>query len=144
MVLAPQPGTWSRPKVPPRSQQASNPDNSACGISGDRRRASKNAVTRLGLELIPKGMARRFVDSVERRLAGSNFKHKSRLPVELMESYGRRRAAEGITHVVFGHFHNKLVLQADGATVTVLPPWYETGEAMVVDPDSGEFTFAEI
>lgn len=108
------------------------------------RRASKNAVTRFGLELIPKGIARRFVDSVERRLAGSNFKHKARLPVELMESYGRRRAGEGITHVVFGHFHNKLVLQADGATVTVLPPWYESGEAMVVDPQSGEFMFAVI
>ena len=109
------------------------------------RRVSKNIVTQLGLELIPKGMARRFVDSVEKRLAGSNFKHKSRLPVELMEAYGRRRAAGGVTHVVFGHFHNKLVLESEGgATVTVLPPWYETGEAMIINPDNGEFSFAEI
>lgn len=108
------------------------------------RRVSKNVVTRLGLELIPRGMARRFVDSVEKRLAGSNFKHKTRLPVELMESYGRKRAANGVTHVVFGHFHNKLVLKTETATVTVLPPWYESGEAMIIDPETGEFLFAEI
>ena len=46
------------------------------------------------------------------KLAGSNFKHKSRLPVELMEAYGRKRARDGFTHVVFGHFHNKLVMPA--------------------------------
>ena len=29
-------------------------------------------------------------------------------------------------------------------TVTVLPPWYETGEAMVIDPETGEFEFVVI
>lgn len=107
------------------------------------RRASKNPVTRLGLELIPKSMARRFVDSVEQRLARSNFKHKSRLPVELMAEYGRKRGREGFTHVVFGHFHHKLVMPGD-ATVMVLPPWYETGEAMTIDPITGAFSFVVI
>jgi UDP-2,3-diacylglucosamine hydrolase len=107
------------------------------------RRASKNAITKLGVNLIPKKTARKFVDSVEQRLSSSNFKHKSRIPVELMEAYGRKRGGEGFTHVVFGHFHNKLVLPGT-TTVTVLPPWYETGEAMVIDPESGEFSFAVI
>ena len=79
-----------------------------------------------------------------KRLARSNFKHKSQLPVELMEAYGRRRANGGVTHVVFGHFHQKLVLPAGPATVTILPPWYETGEAMIIDPATGTFSFAEI
>ena len=108
------------------------------------RKASKNAITRLGLELIPRKIARRFVDRVESRLARSNFKHKSRLPIELMEAYGRKRAGEGYTHVVFGHFHEKLVRPAVGTTITILPPWYETGEAMVIDPASGEFSFVKI
>lgn len=108
------------------------------------RKASKNAMTRLGLELIPRKIARRFVDSVESRLARSNFKHKSRLPIELMEAYSRKRAGEGYTHVVFGHFHEKLVRPAGGTTITILPPWYETGEAMVIDPASGEFSFVAI
>lgn len=108
------------------------------------RRLSKNGVTKLGLELIPKRAARRFVDSVEKRLANSNFKHKSRLPLELMKEYGRKRGAEGFTHVVFGHFHQKLVMPGDGTTIAILPPWYETGEAMVINPDSGEFSFVTV
>lgn len=108
------------------------------------RRVSKNPVTRLGLELVPKKSAKKFVDSVEQRLARSNFKHKARLPVELLEAYGRRRSADGYTHVVFGHFHAKVVMPAGDATVTILPPWYETGEAMVISPESGEFSFVSI
>ncbi|MCU1347682.1 MAG: hypothetical protein JWO56_712 [Acidobacteria bacterium] len=106
--------------------------------------ASKNALSRLGLELIPKRTAKKFVDSVEARLASSNFKHKSRLPAELMEAYGRKRSGDGYTDVVFGHFHQKLVMPTTGATVTILPPWYETGEAMVIDPATGASEFVAI
>ncbi len=106
--------------------------------------ASKNALSRLALKLVPPRAARSFVDRVEQRLAQTNFKHKSRLPVAHFEEYGLARAAEGFTDVVFGHFHQKLVLPTAGARVTILPPWYETGEAMAIDPDSGEFLFVEI
>ncbi len=108
------------------------------------RRASKNSITKFGLKLIPGRIARRFVDDVEKRLARSNFKHKTRLPVELMEAYGRRRGREGFTDVVFGHFHYKVVMPAGDTTVTVLPPWYESGEAMMISPDSGAFQFVSI
>ena len=109
------------------------------------RRVSKNPVTRLGLELIPKRSARKFVDSVEKRLANSNFKHKTRLPLELMDAYSRKRGADGFTHVVFGHFHQKLVMPGDGgATVVILPPWYESAEAMAIDPENGEFSFVVV
>ena len=109
------------------------------------RRASKNPISKLGVDLIPKKIARNFVDSVERRLSKSNFKHKSRLPVELMEAYGKRRAKEGFTHVVFGHFHAKTVINAGrNMTVTVLPPWYESGEAMRIDPVSGVYEFVAV
>jgi UDP-2,3-diacylglucosamine hydrolase len=106
--------------------------------------ASKNAFSRLTLKVIPKRTARNFVDGVERRLAKTNFKHKSRLPLEQLESYGRKRAGHGFTDVVFGHFHQKVVIPVGNVTVTILPPWYETGEAMCIDPVSGEFTFVEI
>lgn len=109
------------------------------------RRASKNPLSRLGVDLIPKKIARNFVDSVESRLARSNFKHKSRLPLEMMEQYGRKRARDGFTHVVFGHFHQKLELPAGRSMlVTVLPPWYETGEAMRIDPETGTFAWVTI
>jgi UDP-2,3-diacylglucosamine hydrolase len=108
------------------------------------RKLSKNSVSRFALHLIPERVARRFVDGVEKRLADSNFKHKSRLPIELMEAYGRRRRAEGFNVVVFGHFHHKTELNVDGGRVTVLPAWYESGEAMVIDPESGEYAFETI
>lgn len=107
------------------------------------RRASKNPVTKLGVNFVPKAIAKRFVDGVERRLSGSNFKHKSRVPVELMRQYGRSRAAEGFTDVVLGHFHEKIVIPGK-ATVTVLPAWYESGEAMRIDPVTGESDFVAI
>lgn len=103
------------------------------------RHASKNPLTRLAVKLIPGGIARRFVDRVEARLAMSNFKHKTRLPVELMEEYGRRRAAEGYDQVVFGHFHHKLELPAGDGLVTVLPAWFARGEALAVNASSGEW-----
>lgn len=106
--------------------------------------ASKNALSKLGLKLVPRRAARSFVDGVEKRLARTNFKHKSRLPIAQFERYGRDRAGQGFTDVVFGHFHQKLVLPTAGARITILPPWYETGEAMAIDPKSGEFSFVEI
>jgi UDP-2,3-diacylglucosamine hydrolase len=105
--------------------------------------ASKNAMSRHSLKLIPKRAARGFVDAVESRLSDSNFKHKNRLPTELMEAYGRTRGAEGFTHVVFGHFHQKLVLPGS-TTVTILPPWYETGEAMAINPENGSFEWVTV
>jgi len=106
--------------------------------------ASKNAFSRLSLKVIPKKTARNFVDGVERKLAKTNFKHKSRLPLEQFEQYGRARSAQGFTNIVFGHFHEKFVKELGGATITILPPWYETGEAMVIDPASGDFSFTSI
>jgi len=105
--------------------------------------ASKNWASKFALNFIPKKIARGFVDSIESRLSDSNFKHKSRLPIEQMEAYGRSRAAEGFTDVVFGHFHEKVVLPGP-PTVMVLPPWYETGEAMAIDPSTGAFDWVTV
>jgi UDP-2,3-diacylglucosamine hydrolase len=105
--------------------------------------ASKNALSKFALNFIPKKVARGFVDKIEGRLSDSNFKHKYQLPIERMEAYGRTRGEEGFTHVVFGHFHEKLVLEGP-TTVTVLPAWYETGEAMAIDPVSGSFEWVTI
>ena len=106
--------------------------------------ASKNPISKFSLKLIPKRTARSFVDSVEKRLAGSNFKHKSRLPLEQMEVYARRRHEEGFTHIVFGHFHEKLVMPAGDTTVAIVPAWFERGEAMVINPQTGTFDWVVV
>ena len=108
------------------------------------RSASKSPLSRFALKFVPKRTARKFVDGVEKRLARSNFKHKSRLPIELMEAFGLRRQLDGFTDVILGHFHQKTIVPAGTGTVTVLPPWFETGEAMIIDPLSGATSFAVI
>jgi UDP-2,3-diacylglucosamine hydrolase len=109
------------------------------------RRASKNALSKFAINFIPQKYARSFVDDMEKRLAKSNFKHKSTLPIDLMESYGRKRAARnGVTDVILGHFHEKKTIPAGPATVTILPPWYETGEAMTIDLASGASEFVTV
>lgn len=105
--------------------------------------ASKNAASRFALRFIPKKTARKFVDNIEGRLSDSNFKHKAQLPLEQMAAYAQSRGTEGFTHIVFGHFHEKLVLPGQ-TTVTILPPWYETGEAMAIDPISGSFDWVTV
>ncbi|HYS55740.1 MAG TPA: UDP-2,3-diacylglucosamine diphosphatase [Thermoanaerobaculia bacterium] len=108
------------------------------------RMASKNPVSKFSLKLIPQKAARRFVENVEKKLSRTNFKHKSRLPLAQMENYARRRRTEGFTNVVFGHFHEKLVMPAGDAIVTIVPPWYENGEAMVINPATGEFDWTVV
>lgn len=105
--------------------------------------ASKSGISQFGLRFIPKKTARNFVDRIEGRLSSSNFKHKANLPIKQMETYSRQRHIEGFTDVVFGHFHEKLVLPGP-PTVMVLPPWYETGEAMAIDPKSGSFDWVTV
>lgn len=105
------------------------------------RRVSKNPISKLGVSLIPKKVARKFVSDMEKRLAGSNFKHKSRLPLELMEQYGRAKAGQGYDTVVFGHFHEKTIVPSGKATVIVLPAWYESEEAMMISPTTGDYDF---
>jgi UDP-2,3-diacylglucosamine hydrolase len=106
--------------------------------------ASKNVFTKIGTRFIPKGMAIKTVNKVERQLAKSNFKHKYSLPLELMKAYGDKRSREGFTDVVFGHFHEKLILPATRSTIRVLPAWYESGEALRIDPNTGDSEYVVI
>ena len=101
---------------------------------------SKNKVMELAVKMVPRSMARRIVDRVEKKLAMSNFKHKVRLPVELMDAYGEQKRQQGIDLVVFGHFHHKLLVPPERPKVAVLPAWFEKGEALSIAPD-GEWTF---
>src|SRR5438105_9456911 len=104
-----------------------------------RQMTSTNPISHLPPKFIPQTNARRFVDTVEKKLSSTNFKHKSKLPLQQMEDYAERRRREGFTNVVFGHFHEKVVMPAGDTMVTVVPPWYESGEAMVINPQNGAF-----
>lgn len=102
---------------------------------------SKNPFMKLGVGLVPRGIARKLVDRVEKKLAMSNFKHKTRLPIEQMLAYGDARKAAGFDAVVFGHFHHKLLLPESDPRVIVLPAWFDGGEALTIEPETGEWEF---
>ena len=105
---------------------------------------SKNPLMKLAVRMIPKRIAKRIVDEMERKLASTNFKHRYRIPTEIMEEYGKRRAAEGYDMVVFGHFHKKLEIPAGDALVGVLPAWFDGGEAMAIDPETGAWGWVSV
>ena len=59
------------------------------------RAISKNPISRVAIAFLPRKAANRFVWKVEARLYRSNFKHKTRLPVEMIRSFAARRSRPG-------------------------------------------------
>jgi UDP-2,3-diacylglucosamine hydrolase len=102
---------------------------------------SKNPLMKLAVKLVPRAAARRIVDRVEKKLAMSNFKHKRVLPTGEMLAYGERKAKQGFDAVVFGHFHHKLLLPETDPRVIVLPAWFDGGEALTIEPETGAWSF---
>ena len=96
--------------------------------------ASKNAVSRAVMKLVPRGAANRFVATMERRLRDTNFKHKSRLPIDRIRAYAERRFREGYDVVLMGHFHESWRAELDGGVAEIVPPFLEEKSWLEVDP----------
>jgi UDP-2,3-diacylglucosamine hydrolase len=95
---------------------------------------SKNPISRFSVNLIPKEAGNRFVWKTEARLYRSNFKHKQRLPVEMIRKFAQRRFREGYDVLLLGHFHKPWAEQVGTGRVEILPAfvderrWMEIGE----------------
>jgi UDP-2,3-diacylglucosamine hydrolase len=85
---------------------------------------SKNRVSRFFANRIPRPVAHRLVHSTERRLSQTNFKHKIRIPEEVIRAYGEHRLAEGYDVLVLGHFHEPRVWQVPGGEIRLLEAWF--------------------
>jgi UDP-2,3-diacylglucosamine hydrolase len=96
---------------------------------------SKNAVSRAAINFIPKGAGNRFVWKVEARLYRSNFKHKTRLPVEMIRAFAERRFREGIDVLLLGHFHKSWTEWIGSGTVEILPAFVEERKWMEIADD---------
>jgi UDP-2,3-diacylglucosamine hydrolase len=88
------------------------------------RRLSKSAPVRLAVRHIPHALAHRMVHSTEQRLSQTNFKHKTRIPEEVIRRYAERRLAEGHDVLLVGHFHEPRVWQVQGGEVRLLDAWF--------------------
>jgi UDP-2,3-diacylglucosamine hydrolase len=99
------------------------------------RRLSKNPISRAAIDFIPGTLANRFVWSVEARLYHSNFKHKTRLPVEMIRAFAQKRFLQGIDVLLLGHFHKSWAETVDGGRIEILPAFVEERRWMEISDD---------
>jgi len=97
------------------------------------RHLSKNSFSRFCLNLVPREAGNRLVWKTEARLYHSNFKHKQRLPVEMIRKFAARRLAEGIDVLLLGHFHKSWTEAVNGGRVEILPAFVDERRWMEVD-----------
>ncbi len=96
---------------------------------------SKNPVSRAAVGFVPRRLGHRFVWSVEARLYKSNFKHKTRFPVETIRAFAERRFREGFDVLLLGHFHQSWSANVVGGRVEVLPAFVDERKWMEVADD---------
>ena len=96
---------------------------------------SKNAGSRALAGLVPRGVANRFVWNVEASLYKSNFKHKSRLPLDTIRAFARRRVADGADVVLLGHFHKSWAEDLRPGRVEILPAFVDEKRWMEIGDD---------
>jgi UDP-2,3-diacylglucosamine hydrolase len=101
------------------------------------RALSKNSVSRLVAGVIPRDFGNRLVWRTEARLYSSNFKHKTRLPVEMIRKFAQERFREGNQVLLLGHFHRAWSEDLPAGRVEILPAFLESQKWMEID-DRGE------
>lgn len=90
------------------------------------RRFSKNRLSRLGMLGLPKKVAESLIHRAEHGLSKTNFKHKTRIPEEVLLPYGRKRLSEGYDELLLGHFHEPRDWQVPEGKVRILDAWFST------------------
>ncbi len=98
---------------------------------------SKNALSRAALDFVPKGFANQLVWKAEARLYRSNFKHKTRLPVEMIRAFAAERFCHGIDVLLLGHFHSSWAENVGAGRVEIVPAFVE-GERWMEIGDDGQ------
>jgi UDP-2,3-diacylglucosamine hydrolase len=95
---------------------------------------SKNRLSRAAVGVVPRRAANRFVWYIESRRYRSNFKHKTRLPLETIRNFAAKRFRQGVDVLLLGHFHKSWSEAVGTGRVEILPAfvderrWMEVGE----------------
>jgi UDP-2,3-diacylglucosamine hydrolase len=87
---------------------------------------SKNPVSQLLAHLLPAFLARRVIHGTERRLAGTNFRHKIHVPERALRDYAAGPLRAGHDVVLFGHYHDPVEWSLPGGEARVLEAWFHT------------------
>lgn len=87
---------------------------------------SKSWAVKTVIRTLPEAVVGRFVRGTERKLSGTNFKHKARIPEEAITRFAERRLAEGHDVLVLGHFHEARSWRVAGGEVRLLEAWFRS------------------
>ncbi|MCP3977938.1 MAG: hypothetical protein GY716_01225 [bacterium] len=108
------------------------------------RRFSRSRLAWTLFHLVPRARRRRFADSLEARLRGTNLDFKREFPETMIRGYARSLLERGHDAVVLGHFHleRELAIEKPAGRVFVLPLWTETRRHLELR-ESGEIVFVD-
>jgi UDP-2,3-diacylglucosamine hydrolase len=94
---------------------------------------SKNPISRFALNFVPKETGNRLVWKTEARLYKSNFKHKQRLPVEMIRRFADKRFRRGYDVLLLGHFHKSWTEEMPRGRVEILPAFVDERKWLEID-----------
>lgn len=101
------------------------------------RRISKNPISRFALNFVPREAGNRLVWKTEARLYRSNFKHKQRLPIDMIRKFAQRRFGQGYDVLLLGHFHKSWTDRIGSGRVEILPAFVDERRWMEIQ-NNGE------
>ncbi len=87
---------------------------------------SKSRLSRVLWFGLPTRLAHYLAESTERRLADTNFKHKVRVPEDVLRRFAQARLAEGHDEILLGHFHEPLRYELEGGVLRVVDAWFNS------------------
>jgi UDP-2,3-diacylglucosamine hydrolase len=102
---------------------------------------SKSTPVYGAFSMLPGSWGMSLGESLERKLTGTNIKHKSRFPEEQCVAYAKRIFEQGCHALVLGHFHEERHIacgEREGRPlgVYVLPAWRNAHRYLVFEGDA--------
>jgi UDP-2,3-diacylglucosamine hydrolase len=96
-------------------------------------RLSKSRLSRALWLGLPAALARYLAEGTERRLADTNFRHKIRIPEEVLAVWAAGRFEEGFDEVLLGHFHQPRSFEVQGGVLRLVDAWFNTRQIEWLD-----------
>jgi len=86
--------------------------------------ASKSFAVYGTFRLLPGAWGVRLGEALERRLSGTNIRHKTFFPMEQCQAFAQEQfRSVPCDAIVLGHFHEERELKLPGGTLYVVPTW---------------------
>ncbi|HKY33233.1 MAG TPA: metallophosphoesterase [Candidatus Polarisedimenticolia bacterium] len=97
------------------------------------KRVSKSGLVYGSFRLLPGRWGVQAGERLERRLSGTNLRHKARFPEQECRRFASELLGPVCDAIVLGHFHEERQMALPGGTVHVLPAWRGTHRYLSFD-----------